>query len=94
MVVAGRPIWSRDRTAAIAIVGGLAAYVLFAASLDLVTNIGPSSDPVVAVTSFVEEMGEMMATSVILYGAWRLVGPVATGSAARASEERPDKRAE
>ena len=61
-------------------VGGLAAYVLFAASLDLVVNLGPSSDPLVAVISFVEEMGEMIAASVMLYGAWRLVGPVATGT--------------
>jgi hypothetical protein len=79
LVVAGRPFWARDRMAATCIVGGLAAYVLFAASLDLVVNLGPSSDPLVAVTSFVEEMAEMIAASVILSGAWRLVGPVATG---------------
>ena len=80
LTFAGRPIWARDRVAAMCIVGGLAAYVLFAASLDLVVNLGPSSDPLVAVTSFVEEMGEMVAASVMLYGAWRLVGPVATGT--------------
>ena len=79
LVVAGRPTWARDRMAATCIIGGLAAYVLFAASLDLMVNLGPSSDPLVAVTSFVEEMGEMVAASVMLYGAWRLVGPVATG---------------
>jgi hypothetical protein len=80
LVVAGRPIWAKDRMAAACIVGGLAAYVLFAASLDLVVNLGPSSDPLVAVISFFEEMGEMIAASVMLYGAWRLVGPVATGT--------------
>ena len=80
LVVAGRPFWARDRVAATCIVGGLAAYVLFAASLDLVVNLGPSSDPLVAVTSFVEEMAEMIAASVMLHGAWRLVGPVATGT--------------
>lgn len=88
LLVAGRPIWARDRVAATCVLGGLAAYVLFAASLDLVVNLGPSSDPVVAATSFVEEMGEMMAASVILYGAWRLVGPVATGEAASSSRAR------
>lgn len=80
LVVAGRPIWAKDRMAAACIVGGLAGYVLFAATLDLVVNLGPSSDPLVAVISFVEEMGEMMAASVMFYGAWRLVGPVATGT--------------
>ena len=80
LMVAGRPIWARDRVATMCIIGGLAAYVLFAASLDLVVNLGPSSDPLVAVASFVEEMGEMIAASVMLYGAWRLVGPVATGT--------------
>ncbi len=55
LVMAGRPVWAGDRVAATCILGGLAAYVRFAASLDLVVNLGPESEPLVAVTSFVEE---------------------------------------
>ena len=78
---AGRPIWARDRTAAICLAGGLLAYIASAAGLDLIVNVGPSHSTIVQVISFIEEMGETMAASVMLYGAWRLSDPVPTGSA-------------
>ena len=81
LIAAGRPIWARDRTAGICLAGGLIAYIASAAGLDLIVNVGPGESTIVQVVSFIEEMGETIAASVMLYGAWRLSNPVPTGSA-------------
>ena len=81
LIAAGRPIWARDRIAGICLAGGLIAYIASAAGLDLIVNVGPGESTIVHIVSFIEEMGEAIAASVILYGAWRLSDPVPTGSA-------------
>ena len=79
LAVAGRGLWGQDSIAAACVAGGLAALVVAAAGLDLIVNVAPANSVAVQVTSFIEEMAEMLAASVVLFGAWSLTRPVATG---------------
>ena len=79
LAVVGRPLWRRDAQAAVCLAGGITAFVIAAAGMDLIVNVAPEDSSFVDAASFVEEMIEMLATSVILLGAWRLSLPVATG---------------
>ena len=82
IALGGRPLWRRDPTAALCVAGGLVVYAVGAAGLDLLVNVAPSHSALVRTASFAEEMVEMLAASAVLFGAWRLSGPVSTGSAA------------
>ncbi|HEX2221610.1 MAG TPA: hypothetical protein VHK06_03725, partial [Candidatus Limnocylindria bacterium] len=72
LAVAGRSLWRADRMASVCLAGGLAAFTLSAAGLDLIVNVAPSESAVAQVFSFVEELGELLAATAMLYGAWRL----------------------
>jgi hypothetical protein len=53
------------------------AYIGFAAMLDLANNVLLPGDAGLEVLVFVEEMGELLTASVILYGVVRLAAAVA-----------------
>lgn len=78
LAVIGRSLWRLDVRASASLAGGLLLLVVSAAGLDLIVNVAPDDSPVVIALSFVEEMGELVAVSVIMYGAWRLARPMAS----------------
>ena len=71
LTIVARPFFRTDRTALLCLVGGLLAYAALAAGLDLVVNLEAES-VALEVLVFIEEMGELLAASVMLYGAARL----------------------
>jgi hypothetical protein len=88
LAIVGRAVSASDRVAAVTIVYGFVAYIGFAAMLDLANNVLEPGDASLEALVFVEEMGELLTASVILYGVVRLAAALAGGGPRPAGSTR------